>query len=330
MPYSEDDARQVLLDRRGHLTRNIFAGAKLQFTNAAIADYAAFTLKDVYSVQSGISAAKTAVATGAAAPPGAVSSFVKGIFNVDDVKSLMVNVGVPHGITQSVESFLGVLPGFASVQSGLTAMVHLGKAANHAWVKHQVESKESALRSGDPKAALAAVARIIGRARDKSGTKAAINASHAAATAAGFFVDGGAVSGPVAGVLKTFASLSYRMFLLGRDMDEKYWANRLLADPQSIDVGVFTVAPILGCYVITEATAFDILNFLVGEMGQDGWMSKVESMIPDMVYVQDTAAQYARDSSLQMSGLKTDMFKYRGLTRSERLKLWIKKKLGAK
>lgn len=327
-PYTEDDGRQALMDRRGHLTRNIFAGCKLGFTVPAVADYVAFSAMNAYSIKTGISGAQTAVATGAPAATTAVGNFVNEIFNVADLKAFMASAVVPHGIAQTVENFVGVLPGVASVQSGLMALVHLGKAATHAWAKIQVESKEGSLRSGDPRAALGAVARVLSRAQSASEAKAAINAGHAAASAAGFFVDGGLASGPALGALKALASLSFRMFLLGRDLKEKSRGNKLLADPHAIDSSVFGAAPILGCYIITESSAFDILNFLVGEIGQAGWMTKVEALIPDMVYVQDLAAQYAREASLHVSGLKTDMWQFRGLTRSERLKRWLKRKVG--
>lgn len=327
---SDADARQALLDRRGHLTRNIFAGCKLGFGASAVADYLLSSVKNAYSVQSGVKDVKSVVEGGARAATGPLEKFVNEVFDVGDLKSVMGELALPQGIGQSIDHFLGVIPGVACIQGGLQALWHLGKAAGHAWAREKVESREKAFRCGDPRVALNAVAEVIGRARNKSGSKAAINATHAAASAGGFFIDGGLASGPALGALKAFATFTYRMYLLARDIRERSGANKLLADPMSIDSKVFAVAPILGCYIMTEASAFDILNFLVGEMGQAGWMDKVEQLIPDMVVVQDLSAQYVRDSSLQLSGLKTDMWAYRGMTRMERMKRWAKRKVGLK
>ena len=60
-PYTEEDGRQALLDRRGHLTQYILAGCKLEFTNSAIADYVFWTGKNVYSIKSQVETAKSVV-----------------------------------------------------------------------------------------------------------------------------------------------------------------------------------------------------------------------------------------------------------------------------
>ena len=326
--YTEVDGRQLLLDRRGHLARNIFQGTNLEFTNTFLASTVLFSAKNAYTIGKEV---KTLAGGGisAAAAPSAASNLINGVFNVDNLNSFISQVGVPSGVTQSIEHFMSVIPGVASVQSGLTAIYNLTKAATHAWNHYQVEQRTGCFRCGDPRAALGAVREVIQRAKNVNESKAIIQFSHAAASAGGFFIDGGAFSGPAAAALKAFATLTYRMYLLGRDMKEKYQANKQLKNPSMIDANIFRKSPILGCYLITEGSAFDILNFLVSEIGQDGWMSRVDALLPDMTYVQDLAAQYARDASLQLAGLKTDMWNFRGLTRMERLKRWLKKKVGA-
>jgi hypothetical protein len=324
--YTDEDARQALLDRRGHLVRNIFQGTKLEFGNTFLASTVLFSAKNSYTIAKEIKALSGG-GISAAAAPSATNNLINGVFNVDNLNSFVAQVGVPSGVTQSIEHFLSVIPGVASVQSGLAAILNLTKAASHAWNHYQVEQKTGIFRCGDARAAIGAVREVIQRAKNVNESKAIIQFSHAAASAGGFFIDGGAFSGPAAAALKAFATLTYRMYLLGRDMKEKYQANKLLKSPSTVDANIFRKSPVLGCYLITEGSAFDILNFLVSEIGQDNWMSKVDTLLPDMTYVQDLAAQYAREASLQLSGLKTDMWNFRGLTRMERLKRWLKKKV---
>lgn len=329
MPYTEDDARQVLLDRRGHLTKNIFTGTKLEFSNTSIASFILFSGKNVYSIKKKVEEMHGVVSGAGSAASGPIENFVHGIFNVDNLKSTLASFA-PQGVAQQVDSFLSVLPGVASLQSGAMALYHLGQAGATAWQNYQVGEKTGSFRCGDPRAAIGAVREVLLREERVHESKAAINATHAAASAGGFFVDGGIFTGPASATLKTLATLAYRMYLLMRNIKEKKAGNKAMSDPTRINSDIFRKCPILGCYVLTEGSAFDILNFLVSEIGQMGWMDKVEALLPDMVYVQDLAAQLARKHDLQVSGLKTDMWQYRGMTRSERLKRWLKRKVGMK
>jgi len=222
------------------------------------------------------------------------------------------------------------MPGLGSVFSGLKALKEFGVAAERAWKKYSLSTKQGSLRAGDPRSAAVAVGKVIDRARNEALIKGSVNAAHAAATAGLFLVDGGVFSGPAAGALKSAAQLSLRIYLLARDLEEIEAANEALADPDSITADIFRVSPTLGCYPLTEGNTFMLVNFFVFEMNLGGWMDKVERLRADFEPIQNEAAQLARDSTLELKGLKTDMWKYRSPGKLKQLRNWWKMKFPKK
>src|SRR5690606_19632587 len=47
---------------------------------------------------------------------------------------------------------------------------------------------------------------------------------------------------------------------------------------ETLDATVFQVCPLLGCYLLTCADLSTIINLDVQEIGQKGWMDKVEKL----------------------------------------------------
>lgn len=185
----------------------------------------------------------------------------------------------------SAKSLIGVAELFTPYLSTVIA----GKDMMKSWVNTAVEGHKSYtlkrtikgdLLAGDPQAAGKAVRQLISRNAANSARIATIQTAKfsvdVAATAGGFGA-GGAAAGPITGAAAAGAQLANSLFLLGRDYHEMKAANALLKSttlPSSETL--FGTYPLLGCYLIAGADDSDLLFFFISEMGQAGWMDKVE------------------------------------------------------
>jgi hypothetical protein len=168
------------------------------------------------------------------------------------------------------------------------------------------------------------VVEIIDRARNENIVKGSINATHAGVSAGMFFVDGGAISGPVAAAAKTAANMCQSLYLWARDIREMIKGNEALGDSENLNADIFKISPVLGAYLMTESQTSDLLSFMISDIGLPNWMNKIEMLLPQLHYVQDQSGKLIRGSRLHLTGLKTNMWKYRGLGRWEKFKNKVK------
>jgi len=290
--------------------------------------------KDIRSIKKNIESigkepTKTALAE-ATEIKATVSNLSRKLFNNKDVTSVLAKVGAATPAGEAITQFLEVMPGLGSVYSGLKALKEFASAAEREWTKVNLREKQGSLRAGDVRSAAHAIEKVIDRARNEHLIKGSVNAAHAATTAGLFLVDGGVFSGPAAGALKSAAQLSLRIYLLARDLEEIENANEALSNPEDITADIFRTAPILGCYPLTEGNTFMLLNFFVFEMGLGDWKPKIERMRAEIEPVQNEAAELARKATLELKGLRTDMWKYRSPGKLKQLKNWWKMKFPKK
>jgi hypothetical protein len=334
MPYSEAEARAFLIEARKSFLKDLFTGTELKFKNSAMGTVLGWVTKDCVSIKRSLASigkepTKSAL-TEANAGLHAVGDLSKKLFNGKDITSVVAKVGAATPAGEAICKFLDVMPGLGSVYSGLNALKEFGKAAERAWTKASLAKRQGSVRAGDPRSACVAIGEIIERSRNEHLIKGSVNAAHAATTAGLFLVDGGVFSGPAAGALKSAAQLALRMYLLGRDLDEMDEANEALANPETITADIFRKAPILGCYPMTEGNTFMLVNFLVFEENVGHWMSHVERLRSDIEPIQNEAAELARDATLELKGLATDMWKYRSPGKLKQLKNWWRRKFPKK
>lgn len=312
-----------LARRRRELLFELFGACKLKIGKSEHADAAYDVAKDAREV---ISSVKTAAS---AAGKEAAESLLKKLFDGMDWVQVIPLVGdALHQIQKEVVSFLSAIPCLGSIESGAKAIWYFGNAAERAWTSHKVEQNSAVVRCGDPRAAALAVVEIIDQARNENLVKGSINATHAAASAGMFFVDGGAISGPVAAAAKSAANMCQSLYLWGRDIKEMIKGNEALGNPDRLNADMFKISPILGAYLMTESSTFDVVDLMVSEIGLPEWKTKVESILPQLNYVQDESGKLIRDARLHLHGLQTDMWKYRGRSRWERFKSSMSKYLG--
>jgi len=255
----------------------------------------------------------------------AAESLLKKLFDgMDWVQVIPLLGDALYQVQQEVTSFLSAIPCLGSIEGGAKAIWYFGNAAERAWTSHKIEQNSSVIRAGDPRAACLAVMEIIDRARNENLVKGSINATHAVVSAGMFFVDGGAISGPAAGAAKTCANLCQSLYLWARDIREMIKGNEALGNPDDLSADVFKISPVLGAYLMTESNTSDLISFMISDIGLPNWMSKIELLLPQLTYVQDEAGKLIRSSRLQLEGLQTNMWKFRGLGRWEKFKNKIK------
>lgn len=87
--------------------------------------------------------------------------------------------------------------------------------------------------------------------------------------------DLGAASGPLVGALSATANLIQTLVWMILEMKEARAGNKILANPGNIDISVFEVCRLLGCYILTSSTRSNILAWLAEDIGADYWMDVV-------------------------------------------------------
>lgn len=305
----------VLARRRRELLFETFGGCRLKIGKLEHAKAAYDVAKDAKEVVDQVKTAATAAGKAAA------DSVLKKLFDgMDWVQVIPLLGGALHEVQKEVSAFLSSVPCLGSIESGAQALWYFGKAADRAWTSHKVEERSAVIRAGDPRAACLAVVEIIDMARNENLVKGSINATHAAATAGMFFVDGGAISGPVAGAAKAAANICQSLYLWARDIKEMIKGNEALGNPDDLNADVFKVSPMLGAYLMTESNTSDLLSFMISDIGLPQWMNKIEMLLPQLNYVQDQAGKLIRSGRLRLDGLATNFWKYRGLSRWEKFK----------
>ncbi len=208
------------------------------------------------------------------------------------------------------------LLGIASLYTPYISTVFAGKDMVKEWVNTAVEGHKAYqlkrnipcdILPGDPQEAAKAVRQLIARNRDNSARLATIHTVKftvdVTATAGGFGA-GGAAAGPITGAAASGAQLANSLFLLGRDYREMKLANDLLKSSTLPSAEtLFGTYPLLGCYLIAGADDSDLLHFFLSEMGQAGWMDKVEQQKKRTLGpLQDEARKYIQESRFELDG----------------------------
>ena len=204
----------------------------------------------------------------------------------------------------------------ASLYTPYLSTVFAGKDMIKQWVNVAVEGHKAYtqkrtipcdLLPGDAQAAGKAVRQLIVRNRNNSARLATINtvkfSVDVAATAGGFGA-GGAAAGPITGAAAAGAKLANSLYLMGLDYHEMKGANDLLkSNTLPSAEKLFGVYPLLGCYLIAGADDSDLLFFFMPEMGQKGWMDKIEEQKKRTLGpLQDEARRYINDSRFELNG----------------------------
>jgi len=119
----------------------------------------------------------------------------------------------------------------------------------------------------------------------------------------GSFADAGAVSGPVIGLLETLAEIFQTIVEYARDYKEVEAANELLRVGY-LNLDLFRISPILGCYFLLVQDHSTIINFAVADYGTPNFVFDAERLIGKINPVLAQARSYLRSSRFEIVGFE--------------------------
>ncbi len=202
----------------------------------------------------------------------------------------------------SVEHFAGnVAPFMGAISSGKKMIVEWIGVARVVYKKYDTEDRRFAFAPGDPEAALNAVLELIIRERNSRLAKAGVATGAFGAKLGGAFADGGAVSGPVVGLLETLAEIMQMIVEYVRDWKEVQRANELLRVGY-LNFEIFNVSPILGCYFLLIQDHSTIINIVVADYGTPNFVIDAERLVKAINPVLDQARGYVNESKFEIVG----------------------------
>jgi hypothetical protein len=172
----------------------------------------------------------------------------------------------------------------------LNDMVSLGMG-----VKARVNASRSrfSFAVGNADAALTAVISLLDQELMIIGKDMAQHAGKIVATAFG--------AGPMAGVANAVVDLIVNNALYVQMIKEMREGNERLAAGR-LNLDLFSVSPVLGCYFLLMADTSMWVNFSVHDMGTDGWMKQIETLIRRAEPVREKAREYVRVTKYAVSG----------------------------
>ena len=93
---------------------------------------------------------------------------------------------------------------------------------------------------------------------------------------------GGPAAETVAAGVMSIAKLTYQVYVIGRDFQEKALANGVMSGLEPVTYTVFDQYPLLGCYFVVCVDTSDVVNFMLEDMGSENWMADVEHLTKQM------------------------------------------------
>jgi hypothetical protein len=197
---------------------------------------------------------------------------------------------------QFLEDFIkAVTPYMGLITAGASSVYQWGKTTRDYVRENKVKDREAVIRAGDPKAALEAIIKIIDRERQTHMFNATASTIEFGAKGIVHLAGGGAAGDTVIGGIAAFAKISHMLSLVGRDYIEKRNVNKIIQESTKIDHKIFDVCPILGCYYIVCSDTSMIINFLVEDMGKNGWMDDIEEMKQKLDYIEKQSRRLIQD-----------------------------------
>lgn len=224
------------------------------------------------------------------------------IVKPDDVFGAL-NLGSFSDFTSSIAPFVG------SISSGGKALAGWVKTAKLAWEQVSLlENSGRTIAQGDPDAAFRAMVTLVDREIQIEKRSAAIATAAFTGKTLGLFVDGGATSGPVAGLLETIANLSHTIFQYVRIEKERIKANELIKRGK-LDFHLFETCPILGCYYLLVQDHSTIIALSMSSYGQEGWMMEAELLRRELELVLAKSRNLLESAPIEISHFNN----YKGL-----------------
>ena len=205
-----------------------------------------------------------------------------------------------------------VTPVLQDLKNGAAVAKQWAEVAHNAWQRRGFERSRCAFAAGDPEAALDAVLVLVDR--EIAGQVASATVTSVAFGAGiGFkFLDGGAVSGPVIGVLQLLADVIQQIVEYAREVMDQKAGNELLR-VATLGFDLFHACPLLGCYFLVVQDHSTIINYVVEEYGSANFTVDVERMLKKLRPVLERARRYINASRLEIPAFTRQAHAFKGL-----------------
>jgi hypothetical protein len=203
----------------------------------------------------------------------------------------------------SVETFATELAPFVgAISSGGKAIAGWAGVIKREYESYKLQKARHAIAAGDPEAAFDAVLTLLDREIKSAAIKAGTHSAAFTGKTLGVFADGGAVTGPVIGLLETLAGIFQTIVEYVRDYKECKYGNHLLKIGY-LNLDLFSQCPILGCYFLVVQDHSTIINFAVGDYGTENWMFDVERLMKKIDSVLAKARALINASRFEIPGM---------------------------
>lgn len=194
---------------------------------------------------------------------------------------------------KSMAPYAGILT------SGASAIYQFGKLAQASYRYGQVTDCRTAVRQGDPSRAVAAIERVLTRDITKHATQFGMSSFEAIARGVATGVGGPAAETVAAGVM-SIAKLTFQVYVIGRDFQERSVANGIMGGSEPVTYTVFDKYPLLGCYYVVCVDTSDVVNFMLEDMGSANWMDDVEKLKKQLQPAIKVSRQLIADSRFEI------------------------------
>lgn len=199
-------------------------------------------------------------------------------------------------IVKEMAPYAGILT------SGANAIYQFGKLGQ-AWNRRSdVRECRTAVREGDPGKAVAAIERVLTQDIARRATQGGMASFEAIARGVSSAA-GGPLAETVAAGVMSIAKLTYQVYVIGRDFQEKAYANGILSGVEPVTYTVFDKYPLLGCYFVVCVDTSDVVNFMLEDMGSDNWMDDVEKLTKQMQPVINISRKLIADARFEIPNM---------------------------
>ena len=204
----------------------------------------------------------------------------------------------------SVETFsVQLAPFVGAISSGGAAIVGWIGVIRKEYARIDMVKNRYVIARGDPMAAFNGMIELLDREINAQLIRASVKTAGFTGKAAGAFADFGAVTGPVIGLLELLAEVVQMVIEYVRDYKECQVANELLR-LGALNLDLFTVCPILGCYFLVIQDHSTIINMAVGQYGTPNWMFDVEKMVGKLHPMLEKSRMLIKLSRLEIPGIE--------------------------
>ncbi|WP_299872428.1 hypothetical protein [uncultured Cocleimonas sp.] len=196
-----------------------------------------------------------------------------------------------------------VMPVVGLVTSGGKAVIGWIGVAKTVYDKKGMTDSRYAFAPEDPSAAFDAILTLLNREIASKTVAASKSTVAFTGKTLGFFCDAGAVTGPVVGLLELLAEIIQTIVEYVRDLLEVDRANELLRIGY-LNLDLFRVCPILGCYYLVIQDHSTIINMAVADYGSPQFVFDSEKLINKVRPVLERSRTYIQESRFEIANME--------------------------